>query len=126
MTDAAVTEDRAMTEQEMADLYDAFIAAFRSRDRAALAAVLTENVQVWHGADGKRKDFEEYLALILALPPSRAPRFVDIRRDYFRNGFVQQNGLELADADGAVSTREMCLVFRMRDGRIRSIDEYSS
>jgi len=116
---------RSMTEQEMVAVYEAFVGAFRARDKDRLLAVLTPDIRVWHAADRRTKNLDEYLELIFGLPRT-APRFVDIRREYFRNGFVQQNTVETAAEDGQVRAAEMCLVFRMRDGRISHIDEYST
>lgn len=114
-----------MTEQEMADVYEAFVSAFRARDKDGLLAVLTPDIRVWHAADRRAKNLDEYLDLIFGLPRT-VPQFTDIQREYFRNGFVQQNTVKTAAHDGQVSAAEMCLVFRMRDGRISCIDEYST
>lgn len=116
---------RRMSSEEIDETFLAFVQAFRSRDREALFAICTPEVQVWHSADRRVKDREEYFAFVCSLKP-RNSRFLDVRREYFENGFVQQNLVETTAANGTIEIGEMCLVFKMEHGRISRIDEYST
>lgn len=113
-----------MTEPEISAVFAAFRRAFAERDTAGLLATWTSDVRVWHSADPRAKDRDEYLTFIAELP-RRSVEFLDVRRDYFHNGFVQQQIVVLDLPDGTQHRSQMCLVVKMRDGRISRIDEYS-
>ncbi len=112
-----------MSESELAEVFACFRRYFAARDFDGLLSVWTPDLEVWHSVDCRVKDRDEYLEFIAKLPV-RTPRFVDVRRDYFANGFVQQQTVEITQADGRVDKTVMCLVVKMEDGRISRIDEY--
>lgn len=114
-----------MTEAEISEVFVAFRRAFRDRDTVGLVATWTPDVRVWHSADPREKDRDEYLAFIAELP-RRNVEFVDVRREYFRNGFVQQQIVEFDLPDGGQYRSQLCLVVKMQNGRISRIDEYSA
>ncbi|WP_236792292.1 nuclear transport factor 2 family protein [Amycolatopsis sp. GM8] len=113
----------AMSEGEIDELFQAFVHAFGQRDLAVLASLWTPDIRAWHSVDCHAKDRDEYLAFIANLP-KRETRFVDPRRTYFHNGFVQQHIVEIIPPDGPVDRNYICLVMRMENGLISRIDEY--
>ena len=51
MTGDPAVSRRVMTRDEIDATFDAFVRAFRTRDREALFAIWTPDLQVWHSAD---------------------------------------------------------------------------
>ena len=120
---SVTTGQSVMSEAELDQLFVAFRQAFSARDRDGLVALWSPDIRVWHSADDRSKNRDEYLEFIAALP-KRDVEFVDIRREYFVNGFVQQHRAQMRFPDGNVASSSICLIFRAVNGVISRIDEY--
>lgn len=115
-----------MTADERLALAERFSAAVDRRDLPALAALLDEQVAVWHNIDQRTHGKAQALAGIHAFNTDvHASGYRNIRRSATPEGVVQQHDLEVTFAEGG-PTRSIavCIVFQMAAGRIVRLDEY--
>jgi ketosteroid isomerase-like protein len=104
---------------------DAFFDAISRADIPAARACCTPDAIFWHSFDGVPMDLDtisrDWAALAEAFP-ERA--FVDARRSPTPDGFVQQHMMTARSASGERMAWAICMVIRLREGRISRLDEY--
>lgn len=115
-----------MTADQMLTLAERFSTAVDHRDLLALDALLDEQAVVWHNIDQKAHGKSATLDGIRAFNAAvHASRYRNIRRSAMPDGVVQQHDLEVTFAAGRPARSiAVCIVFRMKEGRIVRLDEY--
>lgn len=114
------------TRDDIAHAADALDEATRNRDPIALRALYADDALVWHAATNREQSVEENVSMLAALYAEMAElRYVDVRRSFIEDGFVQQHRLVAKYKDGtAMPDVHACAVIRVRNGKIVRIDEY--
>jgi uncharacterized protein len=106
-------------------LGDAFCRALEAGSVAGVLDCYTPDARIWHNFDTLALTPEESVAGLETLFTAfTARRYLDVRRQATRDGFVQQHILRLERADGVVIDWPGCIVFTLRDGKIAGIEEY--
>jgi len=102
------------------------VAAIENYDSAAMRQVYAPDMRMWHNVFQVEMSGEEHIKLMEQTYFHRYlhPKYIDIRIDVFPGGFVQQHILTAQFADGTPVRMPICVVGRVRDGRITRIDEY--
>jgi ketosteroid isomerase-like protein len=118
-------EAPALASRPGAAAIDAFFAALSRGDIAAARTCCTEDVRIWHGFDRLEQDLDqaaEGWTRFIATFPERD--FVDVRRSATSNGYVQQHLMVASTPGGPRLAWPVCVLVRVRDGRIARLDEY--
>lgn len=104
---------------------DRMFAALGRGDLMAVAECYTPDARVWHGFDGIAHDLAsimvEWEALVANFPQRE---FVDVHRQPTPDGFVQQHVMTGTTLSGIRKAWPVCVVVRIKDGRIARLDEY--
>lgn len=113
-----------MTEAEAAA--DALGAAMHARNKDKILAIYADDMFVWHGNTARAMGKSENATLlgnIFAITSEL--EYTNIKRYPIEGGVVQQHRLVGKFADGSpMPSLEACLVIKVRDGLIVSIEEY--
>ena len=114
-----------MNEYAIRDLCNQFFDAYQDGRVDVLRDIMSDDCIVWHNVFGKETTRDENLA---AYPTSYAGQR---RRTYndriincFEDGFVIQYSLNGVMTNGHKGSMWLCIVGRVRDGKITRIDEY--
>lgn len=107
-------------------LADALAAAIKARDPDQLRAIYADTIRVWHGATGKAMGGVENIGLLTALfQITSRLEYIGVRRYEIEGGLVEQHQLVGAFDDGKpIPALNACMVIKVADGKITSIDEY--
>ena len=120
---SAVT--RAMTEYEIRDLCNEFFDAYQDGRVDVLRRIMSDDCIVWHNVFGRETTRDENLE---AYPNSytgqRRRTYNDRIINAFHDGFVIQYSLNGVMHTGHKGAMSICIVGRVRDGKITRIDEY--
>jgi hypothetical protein len=102
------------------------VAAIENYDSAAMRECYAPDMRMWHNAFQVEMSGEEHIGLMERTYWHKYlnPKYIDIRIDLFEGGFVQQHILTAHFADGTPVRMPICVVGRVKDGRITRIDEY--
>jgi ketosteroid isomerase-like protein len=105
---------------------DALGAAINGRDVAAIRALYADDIIVWHGSTNQAQTKEENSNLLASVFSITSElEYVDIRRHAIADGIVQQHRLVGTFDNGRpMPDLNACLVIKVQDARILSIDEY--
>lgn len=104
---------------------DQLFDALETGDLDAARAACTPDAIFWHGFDGIALSVDDILAQFAAMiAHSRGRHVADVRRQATADGFVQQHMFVLEPATGEAKAWPICIVVRIRDGRIARLDEY--
>lgn len=105
---------------------DALDEATRNRDPVALRALYADDAIVWHAATNREQSVEENVAMLTALYSEMAElQYIDVRRSFIEDGFVQQHRLVAKYKDGTTMPDvHACAIVRIGNGKIVRIDEY--
>jgi ketosteroid isomerase-like protein len=105
------------------ELADRFFAAFIAQDADALEQLYDPSFRM-RSPMGERTG-AEHLALIRSgAVKVQDLRYEEVTRDIFEGGLVQQHRLRGVSPTGTAFDHPYCLVFRVVDGRITSLNEY--
>jgi limonene-1,2-epoxide hydrolase len=101
-------------------------AAIHSRDVEAIRAIYADGIRVWHGSTNQSQTKEENSNLLAAVFSITSQlEYVDIKRHKIEGGIVQQHRLVgIFDNGRPMPDLNACLVIKVKDGKIVSIDEY--
>ncbi|HEX2381199.1 MAG TPA: nuclear transport factor 2 family protein [Acidimicrobiales bacterium] len=114
-----------MTEYEIRELCEAFFDAYESRRVDELDRLYAEDCIIWHNVFGRETTRDENLA---ALPDGykgqRRRTYNDRNINTFHDGFVIQYTLNGVQHSGHCGALWICIVGKVRDGKITRIDEY--
>lgn len=111
---------------EAHSLADALGKAINDRDPQLLRSIYADDIQVWHGATGGSMGKEQNIEMLSAVfAVTSRLEYVDVRRHDIEGGLVQQHQLVGAFDNGKVLPGlNACMVIKVADGKIVSIDEY--
>jgi ketosteroid isomerase-like protein len=102
------------------------VSAFENYDSSLMRECYAPDMRMWHNAFQVEMSGAEHIKLMERTYFHRYlnPKYIDIRIEPFEGGFVQQHVLTAHFADGTRVAMPICVVGRVRDGRITRIDEY--
>jgi ketosteroid isomerase-like protein len=105
---------------------DRLFAAMEAGDIDTVAAMWSDDVRVWHTADGRTRDKERGLKVVNWFVSATTDRHYEVvSRQIFEGGFVQQHVLSGTARDGRPYSMDVAMVIRVgADGLITSIHEY--
>jgi ketosteroid isomerase-like protein len=105
---------------------DALGAAIHGRDVAAIRSLYADDIIVWHGSTNQSQTKDENSNLLAAVfSITSRLEYVDVRRHAIEGGIVQQHRLVGAFDNGRpMPDLNACLVIKVRNAKIVSIDEY--
>jgi ketosteroid isomerase-like protein len=112
--------------EDAVDLVRTYNDAWLRRDVIAMADFLGQDLILWHNHVGREFGKEQMLGFIsAALDVLVRVEFRNVRRTATANGVVQQHDLYIEMKDGGVLPAvPNCIVYTVRDGKIRRIEEY--
>ncbi len=114
-----------MTPEAMDALANRFFAAIEAVDCRTLDALYAKDAVVWHNYDDVEQPRDANIAMLSRFGSMfRCFKYVDIRREFFEGGFVQQHVCKGVKANGEPFEVPNCMVVTVRDGRIARIDDY--
>jgi ketosteroid isomerase-like protein len=111
---------------EAVDAANALGAAIHARDANAIRAIYADDIVVWHGSTGQAQTKAENSGLLVGVfQITSSLEYVNVKRHSIDGGIVQQHTLVGKFDDGrAMPELNACLVIKVNDGLITSIDEY--
>jgi ketosteroid isomerase-like protein len=100
--------------------------AIERGDRAAIAALWSDDVKVWHSGDPTDNEQARALRVIdWFINATTERRYEVLERQFFDGGFVQQHMIHATGRDGASIALRVCIVIKVgAHGLITRIDEY--
>lgn len=114
-----------MTEGEIRELCEAFFDAYQDRRVDVLERLLADDCVIWHNVFGRETTKQDNLARYHDSYRGQRRRTYDDRIvNTFHDGFVIQYQLRGVMTNGHTGSLWICIVARVRDGRITRIDEY--
>ena len=114
-----------MTEGEIRELCETFFDAYQDRRVDILERVLADDCVIWHNVFGRETTKQDNLARYHDSYRGQRRRTYDDRIvNTFHDGFVIQYQLRGVMTNGHTGSLWICIVARVRDGRITRIDEY--
>jgi ketosteroid isomerase-like protein len=116
---------RAMTEGEIRELCETFFDAYQDRRVDILDRVRADDCINWHNVSGRQTTKHDNLSTFHASNRGQRRRTYDDRIvDAFHDGFVIRYQLRGVQSNGHTGSLWICIVGRVRDGKIVRIDEY--
>jgi ketosteroid isomerase-like protein len=105
---------------------DRLFTAIEAGDVAAVAAMWSDDVTVWHSGDKRPAEKARAMRVIDWFVSASADRHYEILdRQFFAGGFVQQHVLSGKARDGTPYSLRVGIIIRVGpDGLITRIDEY--
>jgi ketosteroid isomerase-like protein len=114
-----------MTEYEIRELCERFFDAYEHKRADVLDDLYSEDCIIWHNVFGKDTTRDENIAAMRVDKGQRRRTYDDRTIDVFHDGFVIQYSLGGVMHSGHVGPAlRICIVGRVRDGKITRIDEY--
>jgi len=114
-----------MTDGEIRELCETFFDAYQDRRLDILDRVLADDCIIWHNVFGRDTTKADNLAGFADSYRGQRRRTYDDRIvDTFHDGFVIRYQLRGVQSSGHTGSLWICIVGRVRDGRITRIDEY--
>ena len=118
------------TTQDIAEAADRLFAAIENGDKAAVAAMWSEDIAVWRvGAEGDDDKARALRVINWFIRITTQRRYEILDRQLFENesdrGFVQQHVLRAGGHAGQSISLRVCIVIKLdTEGLISRIDEY--
>jgi limonene-1,2-epoxide hydrolase len=102
------------------------VSALENYDSALMRECYAPDMRMWHNAFQVEMSGEEHIKLLerTYFHKYLNPKYINIRIELFEGGFVQQHILTAHFAGGSEMRLPICVVGRVKDGRITRIDEY--
>ena len=114
-----------MTEYEIRELCERFFDAYENKRADILDELYSDDCIIWHNVFGKDTTREDNIAGMRADKGQRRRTYNDRVINVFHDGFVIQYSLNGVMHDGHVGPALwICIVGKVRDGKITRIDEY--
>lgn len=112
-------------DDEYRALGEAFFSALERGDSATIAKCYAPDMHIWNNVQQAEMTGAQHISGLEALffPHYLNRKYENQRTDLLADGFVRQQVLT-ATLDGQPVRIPMCLVCRVKDGRIHRIDEY--
>jgi ketosteroid isomerase-like protein len=113
-----------LTDDEMNAVGDRLLAAIGAADEAAVRAIYSPDIRVWHNFDRREQEIEENVKTLHDLHKRVANlAYTEIRRFAAPGGFVQQHVLT-GDTKAGPLVMPGMIRFYVEGGRITRIEEY--
>ncbi len=114
-----------MDEYEIRELCHAFFDAYQDRRTDVLDRLLADDCIIWHNVFGRETTKHDNLSKFHDSYAGQRRRTYDDRIvDTFHDGFVIRYQLRGVMTSGHHGSLWICIVGKVRDGRITRIDEY--
>lgn len=114
-----------MNEYEIRELCNAFFDAYEGARVDRLRELLSDDCIIWHNVFGRETTRDENLAKIPdSYTGQRRRTYNDRTINTFDDGFVIQYSLNGVMHTGHKGALWICIVGKVRDGKITRIDEY--
>jgi ketosteroid isomerase-like protein len=114
-----------MTEYEIRELCERFFDAYEHKRADVLDSLYSDDCIIWHNVFGKDTTREDNIAAMRVDKGQRRRTYNDRHIDVFHDGFVIQYSLNGVMYDGHTGPAlSICIVGKVRDGKITRIDEY--
>ena len=114
-----------MTDGEIRELCNAFFDAYQDRRVDILERVLADDCIIWHNVFGRETTKQDNLSKYYdSYRGQRRRTYNDRIINTFHDGFVIQYQLGGVQNSGHKGSLWICIVGKVRDGRITRIDEY--
>ena len=113
-----------MTEGEIRELCNAFFDAYENKRVDVLDRLYSDDCVIWHNVFGRDTTRDENLEAMRHDRGQRRRTYNDRTIDAFADGFVIQYTLNGVQHNGHRGGMPICIVGRVRDGKITRIDEY--
>lgn len=110
---------------EMNRLADEFFGAIERADVKKIDALYTRDAVVWHNYDNREQPRDENIAMLKEFPRMfKSFKYENMRRNFFKGGFVQQHVCRGVKASGEAFQVPNCMVITVRGNQIARIDDY--
>jgi ketosteroid isomerase-like protein len=107
------------------NIVDRLFCSMQPCDTGKLRDCLTEDAIVWHSFDRVEMRMENVVKSWEAMATSFAERGItDVRRQQTPTGYVQQHLFVVRGKDGVRKAWPVCIVVKVKDGKIARLDEY--
>ena len=114
-----------MTELEIRALCERFFDAYENQRTDVLAEVYADDCIIWHNVFGRETTGQDNIERFFDSYQGQRRRTYDDRTvNVFRDGFVIQYTLTGVMTSGHKGALWICIVGKVRDGKITRIDEY--
>ena len=113
-----------MTEYEIRDLCERFFDAYEAKRADVLDEIYSDDCIIWHNVFGKDTTRDDNLDAMRKDVGQRRRTYNDRIVNTFNDGFVIQYSLNGVMHSGHRGSMPICIVGRVRDGKITRIDEY--
>ena len=114
-----------MTEYEIRELCERFFDAYENKRADILDELYSDDCIIWHNVFGKDTTREDNIAGMRVDKGQRRRTYNDRVINVFHDGFVIQYSLNGVMHNGHVGPALwICIVGKVRDGKITRIDEY--
>ncbi len=113
------------SENEIRALAKRFFDAVEAGDVDTVRASYTDDCPIWHNTDSIEQTPDDNANTLRGMTQRISERnYSDRRLETFPGGFVQQHVLKGVRKDGSRVEMPVCIVCRVRDGKISRLDEY--
>jgi ketosteroid isomerase-like protein len=113
------------TREAMDSLANRFFAAIEAVDCRTLDSLYTRDAVVWHNYDMVEQPRDANIGMLSRFGSMfRWFKYVNVRREFFEGGFVQQHVCKGIKANGEPFEVPNCMVIIVRGGQIARIDDY--
>lgn len=113
-----------MTETEIREVCEAFFDAYENKRVDVLDRLYADDCIVWHNVFGRDTTRDENLEAMRGDKGQRRRTYNDRTVNAFHDGFVIQYSLNGVQHNGHRGALWICIVGKVRDGKITRIDEY--
>ena len=113
-----------MNEYEIREICEQFFDAYENKHDDILDKLYSDDCIIWHNVFGKDTTREDNLAAMRVDKGQRRRTYNDRTINTFADGFVIQYTLNGVMTNGHRGALWICIVGKVRDGKITRIDEY--
>ena len=113
-----------MNEYEIREICEQFFDAYENKRDDILDKLYSDDCIIWHNVFGKDTTREDNIAGMRVDKGQRRRTYNDRVINVFHDGFVIQYSLNGVMHTGHKGALWICIVGRVRDGKITRIDEY--
>lgn len=115
----------SMGDQETKEFATAMLTAAEAGDFERLRDFYTPDAKLWFNTTDAWKTLEEHFGSAGGMRSKlKNMRYAQARIIPFENGYIQQFRAQATTEDGATLDMPVCIVIRMRDGKIHEREEY--
>lgn len=102
-----------------------FVTAIMAKDIDAIRNVYTPDAKIWHNFDGVYQTVDDNIKGVHWIHKVLTNVFYDVKHmTPFEGGYVQEHVLRGTLASGEAFAMPACVICKVKDGKITSLDEY--